>query len=113
MEVHMNSENTLIKLKQFCLANSGSEQFWTNKDTTYYWNRGKDTSTGLINGVVRKLAGIDSAGAKIWVVAGSFKINPNGTVARFTGIPSKVQKTFEPHSSNTSNPINFPALEVA
>jgi hypothetical protein len=109
----MNAENTLIKLKQFCLADSGDEQIWTNKGTTYFWNRGKDTATGLINGVVRKLAGTDAQGAKIWVVAGSLKINPNGTIARFTGIPSKVQKTFEPHQSNTSNPIHFPALEVA
>jgi hypothetical protein len=108
----MNAENTLIKVKQYCLADSGNEQIWANKGTTYYWNRGKDTSTGLINGVVRKLAGVDATGAKIWVVAGSLKIAANGQVLRFTGIPSKVQKTFEPHSSNTNNPINFPTLEV-
>lgn len=109
----MNAENTLIKVKQHCLADSGDEQVWTNKGTTYHWNRGKDTASGLINGVVRKLAGVDASGAKIWVVAGSLKISPNGQVLRFTGIPSKVQKTFEPHASNTSNPIDFPALEVA
>ena len=108
-----NAEYTLTQLKLWCIAQSGNEQIWTNKDTTYQWNRGKDTDTGLINGVVRKLAGIDSAGKQIWVVAGSLKINPNGTIARFTGIPSKIQKTFEPHASNTSNPINFPALEDA
>ena len=109
----MNSENTLIKVKQFCLADSSDEQVCTNKGTTYQWNRGKDTATGLINGVVRKLAGIDASGKQIWVVAGSLKIAPNGQVLRFTGIPSKVQKAFEPHSSNTNNPIDFPALEVA
>jgi hypothetical protein len=109
----MNAENTLTQLKIWCIKQSGDEQIWTNKGTTYYWNRGKDTSTGLINGVVRKLAGTDASGSKIWVVAGSFKINPNGTVARFTGIPSKVQKTFEPHATNTSNPIDFPVLETA
>ena len=109
----MNAENTVTQLKLWCIAQTGNEQIWTNKDTTYQWNRGKDTATGLINGVVRKLAGIDAGGHQIWVVAGSLKINPNGTVARFTGIPSKVQKTFEPHASNTSNPINFPQTEVA
>ena len=110
----MNAEHTLTQLKLWCIGQSGNEQIWTNKGTTYHWNRGKDTPTGLINGVVRKLAGIDSAGKQIWVVAGSFKIDPNGTVTRFTGIPSKVQKTFEPkrqltpHMTNTSNPIDFP-----
>jgi hypothetical protein len=108
-----NAEHTLIKVKQHCLADSGDEQVWTNKGATYHWNRGKDTPTGLINGVVRKLAGIDASGKQIWVVAGSLKIAANGEVLRFTGIPSKIQKTFEPHSSNTSSPINFPALEVA
>ena len=108
----MNAENTLIKVKQYCLADSGDEQIWTNKGTTYYWNRGRDTSTGLINGVVRKLAGIDASGAKIWVVAGSIKINANGVIDRFTGLPRKIQKTFEPHATNTTNPIDFPQLET-
>ena len=92
----MNAENTLIKVKQFCLADSGDEQIWTNKGTTYHWNRGKDTTSGLINGVVRKLAGTDANGFKIWVVAGSIKIDPNGVIQRWTGLPRKVQKTFEP-----------------
>ena len=109
----MNAEYTVTQLKLWCINQSGDEQIWTNKGTTYHWNRGKDTATGLINGVVRKLAGIDASGKQIWVVAGSLKINPNGTVARFTGIPSKVQKTFEPHATNTSSPIDFPVLETA
>lgn len=108
-----NAETTLIKVKQFCLANSKDEQVWINKGSTYQWNRGKDTASGLINGVVRKLAGIDATGFQIWVVAGSLKIGANGQVLRFTGIPSKVQKTFEPHASNTNNPIDFPRFETA
>jgi len=92
----MNAESTLVKVKQYCIAISGDEQVWTNKGTTYHWNRGKDTSTGLINGVVRKLAGVDASGKQIWTVAGSIKIDPMGNILRFTGIPRKIQKTFEP-----------------
>jgi hypothetical protein len=108
-----NAETTLIKVKQFCLADSKDEQVWTNKGTTYHWNRGKDTASGLINGVVRKLAGIDPSGHQIWVVAGSLKINPNGTIQRWTGLPRKTQVTFEPHASNTNNPVDFPQFETA
>lgn len=109
----MLAENTLINIKRFCLASSKDEQIWTNKGTTYYWNRGKDTSTGLINGVVRKLAGIDATGYQIWVVAGSIKISPNGEILRFTGLPRKVQNTLEyVHETNTDNPIDFPVLET-
>ena len=104
----MNAENTLIKIKQHCLADSGDEQTWTNKGTTYHWNRGKDTASGLINGVVRKLAGTDASGAKIWVVAGSIKIDPNGAILRWTGLPRKVQKTFE----SQTQPITVTSLET-
>lgn len=92
----MNAETTLIKVKQFCLADSKDEQVWTNKGTTYHWNRGKDTASGLINGVVRKVAGIDASGSRIWVVAGSLKIDPSGEIIRWTGLPRKLQITFEP-----------------
>ena len=95
----MNAETTLLNVRQYCLSNSRDFQIWTNKDTTYHWNRGKDTASGLINGVVRKLAGIDPTGRQIWVVAGSLKISPNGTILRWTGIPRKLQVTFEPVTS--------------
>jgi phosphoserine phosphatase len=108
----MNAENTLTQLKLWCLAQSKDEQIWTNKGTTYYWNRGKDTSTGLVNGVVRKLAGIDASGRQIWVVAGSFKIAGTGEILRFTGIPSKIQKTFEVQQTTVSvDVVNTPVLE--
>lgn len=92
----MNAEHTLTQLKIWCINQSGDEQIWSNKGTTYHWNRGKDTATGLVNGVVRKLAGLDPSGKQIWTVAGSLKINEHGTILRFTGIPRKIQKTFEP-----------------
>ena len=92
----MNAEHTLTQLKIWCINQSGDEQVWVNKGTTYHWNRGKDTATGLVNGVVRKLAGLDPSGKQVWTVAGSLKINEHGTILRFTGIPRKIQKTFEP-----------------
>lgn len=108
----MSAEHTLTQLKVWCITQSKDEQTWTNKGTTYHWNRGKDTASGLINGVVRKLVG-----DTVWVVAGSFKIDPSGKILRFTGIPRKVQKTFETigvpfpavaHYSNTDSPVDFP-----
>ena len=92
----MNAEYTLTQLKVWCIKQSKDEQIWFNKDTTYHWNRGKPTATGLVNGVVRKLAGVDASGNQIWVVAGSFKIDQHGKILRFTGIPSKIQKSLEP-----------------
>lgn len=109
----MSAEYTLTQLKLWCIAQSKDEQVWTNKGTTYHWNRGKDTASGLINGVVRKLAGIDPTGHQIWVVAGSLKINPNGQIIRWTGLPRKLQVTFEPHATNTDNPVDFPQFEIA
>jgi hypothetical protein len=89
----MSTDTVIQKLSDFCKASSGDPQIWVNKGTTYYWNRGRDSSTGIVNGVVRKLAGIDASGFQIWVVAGSFKISPEGEILRFTGLPKKTQVT--------------------
>jgi len=108
----MNAEYTITQLKIWCVKQSGDEQTWTNKGTTYHWNRGNPKSSGMINGVVRKLAGIDASGRQIWVVAGSIKIDPTGTILRFTGVPKKVQKTFEPNVQIATTSINISELET-
>ena len=87
----MNAFDTIDAVKKFCLTNSGSEQNWQGNKSSYHWNIGKETQAGVLNGVVRKLAGIEASGNQIWVVAGSFKIAPDGTILRFTGLPKKVQ----------------------
>jgi hypothetical protein len=98
----MSAQNTLNNLGTYCKKNSGDFQTWAGKAGTYHWNRGKDTATGLVNGVVRKLAGIDASGYQIWVVAGSFKIAPDGAIIRFTGLPKALQKQL---TSNISMPV--------
>jgi len=91
----MSVENVLDAVKQHCRNSSGDEQIWSGNSATYYWNRGKTAADGTVNGVVRKLAGTDANGEKIWVVAGSFKILADGTILRFTGLSKKVQKTIQ------------------
>jgi len=86
----MNADLTIKAVKQFCKTNSSDEQIWSGNNGTYHWNIGKITSQGIVNGVVRKLAGIDVSGKQIWAVAGSLKIMPDGTIARFTGLNKKL-----------------------
>jgi hypothetical protein len=89
----MSVDTTIEAIKEFCTKNSGDPlgQTWIGNKSTYHWNRGKISADGTLNGVVRKLAGIDASGHQIWVVAGSFKISSNGTILRFTGLPKKFQ----------------------
>lgn len=88
----MSVENTIEALHQWCKKTSPSDtQSWQGKSGTYHWNIGKYAANGVLNGVVRKLAGIEAGGLQIWVVAGSFKIDPDGAITRFTGIPKKDQ----------------------
>jgi hypothetical protein len=93
----MSADKTIEALKEFCTKNSGDAlgQIWTGNKATYYWNIGKIAANGVLNGVVRKLAGVDANGHQIWVVAGSFKIDPSGRILRFTGLPKKFQKDIE------------------
>ena len=87
----MSAEQVMQAISQFCKNQSGDPQTWQGNKSTYQWNRGRDTDSGTINGVVRKVAGIDVQGNKIWVVAGSFKIGADGAILRFTGLPQKFQ----------------------
>jgi hypothetical protein len=102
----MSAENTIESLKKFCTASSGDTlgQTWHGNKATYHWNIGKYDSQGTLNGVVRKLAGIDASGTQIWVVAGSFKISPAGKILRFTGLVKKMQAIVE----QTATPITLP-----
>ena len=68
---------------------------WQGKSGIYQWNRGKTTANGTVNGVVRKLAGVDAGGKQIWAVAGSLKIAPTGEILRFTGLAKKVQVSIQ------------------
>ena len=91
-------EDTLQKIKVYCKEHSGSPYIWNGKTATYKWSPGKTTRQGILNGVVRKLAGIDNTnGSQIWVVAGSLKILPDGTISRFTGLPVSIQRQCMPH----------------
>jgi hypothetical protein len=98
----MSTHTVIENLSNFCKTSSSDPQIWVNNGTTYHWNRGRDSSTGIVNGVVRKLAGIDASGKQIWVVAGSFKITPEGEIIRFTGLPKKTQVTL--------NAVSAPAV---
>ena len=103
----MSAEKTIEALKQFCVTNSGDimGQTWQGNKATYHWNIGKYDYTGVLNGVVRKLAGIEASGNQIWVVAGSFKIAPTGNIIRFTGLPKKHQLAIE---ASITTPITTP-----
>jgi len=87
----MSAINTITALEQFCNNQTGNSQTWTGKSGIYQWNIGRSNTNGLVNGVVRKLAGIDNTGKEIWVVAGSMKIDVDGSILRFTGLSKKDQ----------------------
>ena len=91
----MSAELTMKALEQFCTESSGDFMKWNGNKSVYHWNRGRDTVSGEVNGVVRKLAGVDATGYQIWVVAGSFKISPNGNILRFTGLTKENWRAVE------------------
>lgn len=95
----MSAERTMKALEQFCTESSGDFMKWNGNKSQYHWNRGRDTASGEINGVVRKLAGTDATGFQIWVVAGSFKIAPNGAILRFTGLTKENWREVERRAS--------------
>ena len=89
----MNKAEHVIELfKEHCVKSTGVANSWHGKSNTYQFEIGRPTANGTINGVIRKLAGIDASGRQIWAVAGSIKVDIDGEFQRGTGIPRTLMK---------------------
>jgi hypothetical protein len=89
----MNKAEHVIELfKDHCIKSTGTPNTWVGKSNTYQFEIGRPTANGTINGVIRKLAGIEASGRQIWVVAGSIKVDIDGEFHRGTGIPRSLMK---------------------
>lgn len=86
------SIEVLENIKSICRNEWGDESVYEGPSGKYKWEVGRDTGNGIINGVVRKFVAEDKDGNEIYTVAGSFKINNDGEVARWTGLPRRFQK---------------------
>jgi len=86
------SIEVLENIKTICRNEWGDESVYEGPSGKYKWEVGRDTGNGIINGVVRKFVAEDKDGNEIYTVAGSFKINNDGEVARWTGLPRRFQK---------------------
>lgn len=60
---------------------------WKNRDTTYFYEIGRENRDGSVTGSVYQM--IDDSHAK---KAGSFKIDSSGTVERFLGLSSRMKE---------------------
>lgn len=74
---------------------------------TYKYIVGRTTDTGTINGVVKKIheGGLEKT-------AGSFKILEDGTVTRFTGIPTKTYRNITKQVQAQNVDSNTETLEI-
>jgi hypothetical protein len=89
----MNKAEHVIELfKEHCVKSTGVPTSWIGKSNTYQFEIGRPTANGTINGVIRKLAGVDVSGRQIWAVAGSIKVDLEGEFHRGTGIPRVLMK---------------------
>ena len=95
----LRRQNTMAKsievlenIKTICRNEWGNESVYEGPSGKYKWEVGRDTGNGIINGVVRKFVAEDKDGNEIYTVAGSFKINNDGEVSRWTGLPRRFQK---------------------
>ena len=86
------SKEVLDNIKSICRTTWGDESVYEGPSGKYKWELGRDTGNGIINGVVRKFIAEDKDGNEIYTVAGSFKINHDGEVTRWTGLPRRYQR---------------------
>ena len=99
------SKEVLENIRTICRTTWGDDNVYEGPSGKYKWEVGRDTGNGIINGVVRKMVAEDKDGNEIYTVAGSFKINDNGEVARWTGLPRRFQKEAS-EMAKTINGVN-------
>ena len=100
------SIEVLENIKTICRNEWGDESVYEGPSGKYKWEVGRDTGNGIINGVVRKFVAEDKEGNEIYTVAGSFKINNDGEVARWTGLPRRFQKEATDLAKSTNGHTN-------
>ena len=100
------SIEVLENIKSICRNEWGDESLYEGPSGKYKWEVGRDTGNGIINGVVRKFVAEDKDGNEIYTVAGSFKINNDGEVARWTGLPRRFQKEATELAKGTNGHTN-------
>jgi hypothetical protein len=100
------SMEVLENIKSICRNEWGDESLYEGPSGKYKWEVGRDTGNGTINGVVRKFVAEDKNGNEIYTVAGSFKINKDGEVARWTGLPRRFQKEATELAKGTNGHTN-------
>jgi hypothetical protein len=110
----MNKAEHVIELfKEHCMKSTGAPNTWIGKSNTYQFEIGRPTANGTINGVIRKLAGIDVSGKQIWAVAGSIKVDIEGEFHRGTGIPRTLMKELTSTASFLYEQAKQPAVVAA
>jgi len=100
------SMEVLENIRSICRNEWGDESVYEGPSGKYKWELGRDTGNGVINGVVRKFVAEDKDGNEIYTVAGSFKINIDGEVARWTGLPRRFQKEATELAKSTNGHTN-------
>lgn len=100
------STEVLENIKTICRNEWGDESVYEGPSGKYKWEVGRDTGNGIINGVVRKFVAEDKDGNEIYTVAGSFKINNDGEVSRWTGLPRRFQKEASELAKSTNGHTN-------
>lgn len=76
----------MSEIRSICMEQTGKENHYNGKSGSYKFVMGRDRADGGITAVVHKI--LDNSISK---VAGSIKIDPNGEILRFTGMPRKAQ----------------------
>ena len=65
-----------------CIANSGKQNEWKEKNNIYFWEIGRENRDGAITGTIVKVFNMRPDGSSQCRVCGSFRINPDGTIKR-------------------------------
>lgn len=67
----------------FCIAQTGSQNVYLSAGDAYFYEVGRENSDGAVTGSVWRFLGRFDAPSSTCQRAGTFRVNPDGSVARW------------------------------
>lgn len=105
------ADRTLDAISEACYRQTKTRNVYRHNGRDLFWEVGRENADGAITGTIYRLSGPLGNPKTTITKAGSFRINPNGTIARGVGLKnlyeSRTQKPKAPVKIATLLPYTY------
>lgn len=100
------ANRTLDAISEACYQQTKAANVYRHNGKDYFWEVGRENADGAITGTIYQYSGPRTNPKTTVTKAGSFRINPNGTIARGVGLKG----LYESRTQNPKAPVKTATL---